>query len=203
MKKFFTNRLLSAALSIAAALVLDASLSTAQELSDNPLGEIAADMDRVVIDLSGANTAKPTQTAQKKVVGKLGVLIARLEEEAQSARGGASGSNPNRPLADSQIIGGPGGIGDLHAARKNGKQWGELPPHQRDKIVQSLTEGFPAHYQKILERYYKRLAEEKPAVSADEEPEMKEDAPAGKETNVPAKSKQPAAAKAVPADGAK
>jgi hypothetical protein len=197
MKKIFTNRLLSVALSIAAALAFDASPGRAQELSDDPLGEIAADMDRVVIDLSGANTAKPTQTAQKKVVGKLDVLIARLEEEAQSSRGNASGANPVRPLADSQIIGGPGGIGDLHAARKNGKQWGELPPHQRDKIVQSLTEGFPAHYQKILERYYKRLAEEKPAVSADEETEMKDDLPPAKET------KQPAAAKVVPADGAK
>ncbi|HXT58583.1 MAG TPA: hypothetical protein VN699_08105, partial [Pirellulales bacterium] len=79
----------------------------------------------------------------------------------------------------------------LHAARKNGKQWGELPPHQRDKIVQSLTEGFPAHYQKILERYYKRLAEEKPAVSADEEPEMKDDLPPAKKTKQPAKTKQP------------
>jgi hypothetical protein len=191
------------ALPIAAALALEAHLATGQELGADPLGEIAADMDRVVIDLSGANTAKPTQEAQKKIVGKLDVLIARLEEEAQSGRGGASGSNPNRPLADSQIIGGPGGIGDLHAARKNGKQWGELPPHQRDKIVQSLTEGFPAHYQKILERYYKRLAEEKPAVSADDDAEMKDDAPAVKEMKKPANSKKPAAAKVVPTDGAK
>jgi hypothetical protein len=26
-----------------------------------------------------------------------------------------------------------------------------------------MTEGFPAHYQQLLERYYRRLAEEKPA----------------------------------------
>ncbi|HUY88621.1 MAG TPA: hypothetical protein VMV10_07800 [Pirellulales bacterium] len=190
-------------LALPAVLWFGANNATAQELGDDPLGEIAADMDRVVLELSGAHTGKPTQTAQKKIVGKLDVLIARLEEQAASSRGGASGSNPNRPLADSQIVGGPGGIGDLHAARKNGKQWGELPPHQRDKIVQSLTEGFPAHYQKILERYYKRLAEEKPAVSAEEEPDMKEDAPAGKENEKAANPKQPAAAEAAPTGGAK
>jgi hypothetical protein len=162
---------------LTAAVVLASSVVRAQDLGGDPLGEIAADMDRVVIDLSGAHTGKPTQTAQKKIVGKLDVLIKQLEEQAAANGGGASGSNPNVPLADSKIMGGPGGIGDLHAARKNGKQWGELPPHQREKIVQSLTEGFPAHYQKILERYYKRLAEEKPATSSDEEPAMN-DAPA-------------------------
>ncbi|HVW38701.1 MAG TPA: hypothetical protein VHB99_15410 [Pirellulales bacterium] len=181
-----------------AAIVLGAGIARAQESSDDPLGEIAADMDRVVLELSGAHTGKPTQATQKKIVGKLDVLIKRLEEEAASSRGGASGSNPNRPLNDSTIMGGPGGIGDLHAARKNGKQWGELPPHQRDKIVQSLTEGFPAHYQKILERYYKRLAEEKPAAESDEEPAVKNDAPAKQNEKMP-NAKQPAP-KAPPAD---
>lgn len=194
---------LSIATAIAAWLWLGAGAARAQELSADPLGEIAADMDRVVIELSGAHTGKPTQAAQQQIVGKLDVLIARLEEQAAASNGGASGSNPNMPLADSQIIGGPGGIGDLHAARKNGKQWGELPPHQRDKIVQSLTEGFPAHYQKILERYYKRLAEEKPAASSEEGPEMKDDAPPAKKPTPAANPKQPAAAKPASAGGAK
>ncbi len=182
---------------LAAALLAAASSTVgAQELGADPLGEIALEMDRVVIDLSGHATGKRTQKKQQEIVGKLDVLIARLEEEAQSS-GGASGSNPTRPLADSQIIGGPGGIGDLHAARKTGKQWGELPPHQRDRIVQSLTEGFPAHYQKILERYYKRLAEEAPAESDDgarEMPNPPGGAAAPKDVKQPAKAPQPAAA---------
>ena len=34
-----------------------------------------------------------------------------------------------------------------------------------------MNEGFPPHYQQLLERYYRRLAEEKPAgEAADEEP---------------------------------
>lgn len=51
----------------------------------------------------------------------------------------------------------------MHAARQKGKNWGELPPKERDRILQSRNQGFPANYDKVLERYYKRLAEEKNA----------------------------------------
>lgn len=187
---------------VAVAVVAAASMSFAQELGQDPLGEIAIEMDRVAIELSNHSTGKPTQQTQKQIVSKLDTLIARLEEEAQSSRGGASNANPSRPLADSQIMGGPGGIGDLHAARKTGKQWGELPPHQRDRILQSLTEGFPVHYQKILERYYKRLAEETPAPSDEGDADMKDaanaSAPPKAADKKPANVSRPAAT-----DGAK
>ena len=157
------------------ALVLSGSLFSsqglrAQQVSDqDPLGDIAADMTFVRRSLSRLTTGKPTQKTQKIVVKKLDDLIARLEKECAACRGGgASGANPTRPLADSVIVGGPGGIGDLHAPRTGDKKWGQLPPHQRDRILQSLTEGFPAHYQRILERYYRRLAEEKPASELEE-----------------------------------
>lgn len=153
-----------------AAILATTSQVVAQDGGDDPIGTIALDMEEVVIDLSGMSTGEPTQQSQQKIVGKLEKLIAELEQQSQSMQGGASGPNPSRPAADSVIKGGPGGIGDLHAARRNGKQWAELPPHERDRIVQSMTEGFPAHYQKILERYYKRLAEEKPANAEGEAP---------------------------------
>ena len=152
------------------ALSLSTSSALAQEGGDDPIGSIALDMEEVVIDLSGMATGQPTQESQKQIVGKLEKLIEELEQQSQSMQGGASGPNPSRPAADSVIKGGPGGIGDLHAARRMGKQWAELPPHERDRIVQSMTEGFPAHYQNILERYYKRLAEEKPAGAETDEP---------------------------------
>ena len=151
---------------LCSALLLSGSIPAfAQDAGDDPIGRIALDMEEVVIDLSGMSTGQPTQESQKKIVGKLDKLIEELEQQSQSMQGGASGPNPSRPAADSVIKGGPGGMGDLHAARRMGKQWAELPPHERDRIVQSMTEGFPAHYQKILERYYRRLAEEKPAGS--------------------------------------
>lgn len=150
------------------AIVVMPIVARAQQEAADPIGELALDMEQVVIDLSGMTTGEPVQQTQKQIVSKLDKLIEELEKECQQCRGGASGAKPTRPAADSVIKGGPGGIGDLHAARKTGKQWAELPPHERERIVQSMTEGFPAHYQKILERYYKRLAEETPAGAATE-----------------------------------
>lgn len=185
------------------ALLICTPSALAQEGGDDPIGSIALDMEEVVIDLSGMATGQPTQESQKQIVGKLEKLIEELEQQSQSMQGGASGPNPNRPAADSVIKGGPGGIGDLHAARRMGKQWAELPPHERDRIVQSMTEGFPAHYQKILERYYKRLAEEKPAgaetdAPGDENPSDKQEEPDGAKPKA-----KPAAKPAAKAPGEK
>lgn len=174
------------------------SRAAAQEEAPDPIGELALQMEEVVIDLSGLTTGEPVRKTQRQIVARLDKLIADLEKESEQQRGGGSGANPSRPMADSMITGGPGGIGDLHAARKTGKQWAELPPHERDRIVQSMTEGFPAHYQKILERYYKRLAEEAPAAVGEQatDGEKKAGQPktnpaAGKRTGAPRKDAQP------------
>lgn len=150
----------------AALLVLVPAIAQAQTTpGGGPLSGIVADMSMVVLDLSQMSTGEPTQKKQESIVSKLDELIAELEKEREASRGGTSGANPSRPLADSAIIGGPGGIGDLHAPRDGGKKWGKLPPHERDRITQSLTEGFPSRYGRLLESYYRRLAEEKPVDS--------------------------------------
>lgn len=131
-----------------------------EDVAIDPLTDIALDMEAVVADLSVQETGRPTQETQATIVKKLDALIEQLERELEAAAGGASGANPQRPLPDSTIIGGPGGIGDLRTPRELGKKWGELPPKERERILQSLSEGFPPHYQKILEHYYRRLAAE-------------------------------------------
>ena len=65
-----------------------------------------------------------------------------------------------------------------------------------DRILQSLTEGFPAHYQSILEAYYKRLAVERPTADQDG------DAP-GPAPKPVMKSSKPAAAKPAAMNNAK
>lgn len=149
-----------------AALTAGAVRAAEQLSSEDPIAEIAGDMGVVVRQLEKLSTGTSTQLRQKAVVAKLDELIAKLDKECAACRGGASGANPTKPAADSIVKGGPGGIGDLHAARQAGKKWGELPAHQRDRILQSMSEGFPPYYQQILERYYRRLAEEKPAAGS-------------------------------------
>lgn len=139
------------------------SCGWAQEEEDlDPLGDVIADMQVAGSRLAKILTDKPTQQKQLDAVGKLDALIKLLEERRRQG-GGNSSANPDRPAEDSTIMGGPGGSGPLQAPRRNGNSWGQLPAHKREQILQSMTEGFPAHYQQILERYYRRLAEEKPA----------------------------------------
>jgi hypothetical protein len=153
-----------------AAIGLACSPVAAQEDTDDAPAQIVGKMQVAVGQLKKLDTGKPTQTTQKQIVESLDELIARLEKEC-AACSGRKRPNPSKPLADSRIGSGPGGMGDLHAARKEGKDWGELPAHERDRILQSMTEGFPAHYQRILERYYKRLAQERPVGGAEDAPE--------------------------------
>jgi hypothetical protein len=172
------------AVMVPSVLLAASSYVLAQDTADNPIADIAADMTVVVRDLNQLSTGKPTQETQKEIVSKLDELIAQLEKECAACKAGAKSRNPKKPLTDSIVKNGPGGQGDLHAPRNNGKKFGELPPHQRDKILQSQTEGFPSHYQQILERYYKRLAEERPAgeSEASDKPDSKKPAapdPAG------------------------
>jgi hypothetical protein len=64
-------------------------------------------------------------------------------------------------MDDSRISRGTGGIGTLVNAKEIDKDWGKLSDRERDRILQSMSEGFPPEYRAVLERYYRRLAEEK------------------------------------------
>ncbi len=69
-------------------------------------------------------------------------------------------------MDDSFIRSGTGGIGPLTNPDDGGKDWAKLSDRERDRILQSMTEGFPPEYRTVLERYYRRLAEEKSAKAA-------------------------------------
>jgi hypothetical protein len=158
-------------ITLAGAFLLGFAISArAQEdATGTPLEDITHDMKVAANHLSKKTTAKPAQLSQEEAVAKLDKLIADLEKERQSMGSGAN-PNPTRPATASTVRSGPGGMGDLHGTRDQGDRWGELPPHERDRILQSLTEGFPPHYQAILEAYYKRLAVEKRAEDPDAAP---------------------------------
>ncbi len=150
-------------LGVAVVFCLGSAPAWAQEEDDlDPLGNVIADMQSAGGRLAKLLTDKPTQQKQLDAVEKLDALIKLLEQRRNRGQGNGGGQ-PEEPLQDSMIVGGPGGSGPMHAARRNGNAWGNLPAHKREQILQSMTEGFPAHYQQILERYYRRLAEEKPA----------------------------------------
>lgn len=152
-----------------------------------PLDGVIADMQVAGGRLSKFLTDKSTQQKQQDAIDKLDLLIKVLEEQRQQqGQGGRSGRNPDEPLQDSMIVGGPGGSGPLHDPERNGRGWAQLPPHKREQILQSMTEGFPAHYQQLLERYYRRLAEERPLDDVERVPAAASAAPAAEKPETPA-----------------
>ncbi len=125
--------------------------------------DIATKMGGVVDDLGRKQTGAPVQGEQKAIVRDLDELIASLEKQCQACRNGVKRNNPRTGMDDSRISSGTGGIGTLVNPDEGGKDWGKLSDRERDRILQSQTEGFPPEYRTVLERYYRRLAEEKSA----------------------------------------
>jgi hypothetical protein len=142
--------------SIAALAVISSTRAQAQP----SLTGISVKMTGVAGELAKTRTGEPVQAKEKSIVRDLDELIAALEKECANCRGVKS-NTPSRPMADSMIRSGTGGIGTLVEPRGSNKDWAKLSARERDRILQSMTEGFPPEYRLVLERYYRRLAEEK------------------------------------------
>jgi hypothetical protein len=123
----------------------------------DPFRHLQTDMVEIVDDLADGQTHTPAHVSQPKIISRLDMLIELLEKQCKS---GGGGGKPNSPLRRSVLAGGPGGIGDLNAPRNIRRKWAELTPKERERILQSRTEGFPAGYEEILGEYYRRLATE-------------------------------------------
>jgi hypothetical protein len=137
----------------------------AADASGDPIGPIAAQMKDVAGDLTALKTDAPVQTKQKNVVAALDTVIKELEQQCRGSGGGGN-PNPTKPMNRSILAKGPGGSGPLHDAAAGTRVWGQLPPKEREQILQSKTEGFPAGYESVLANYYSRLAQEQVAPEA-------------------------------------
>jgi hypothetical protein len=120
---------------------------------------------------------------QRQVVADLDELIAQL---AQQCRSGACESDgaPKQTSQRSQPANKPGepksgqgtspardsttrlGRGDPRAAEPADREellknlWGHLPPHAREQMLQSYSVEFLPEYEREIEQYFRRLAEE-------------------------------------------
>ena len=46
----------------------------------------------------------------------------------------------------------------MRSPQQDGRKWAELTPKEREKILQSKTDGFPAGYDEILADYFRKLS---------------------------------------------
>jgi hypothetical protein len=136
---------------------------------DDP-ADIARDMAAVRDRLQTAKAGPKTQQMQKDVVAKLDKLIKEKEDQGkgkgQGAKGeqdvggtpGSPGGQSNGPAADSAPGGWDGkGSVDEKLLKNLGQNWGKLPPHQRQAIVNQMTRDLPPKYKPMIEDYYRAL----------------------------------------------
>ena len=145
--------------------------------ADVKVEAIAGRMGGVVDELGRKQTGAPVQGEQKAIVGELDALIASLEQECQNCRGGIKKPG-GKGANESTISRGTGAVGPMINPNDGGKDWAQLSERERDRILQSMSEGFPPEYRTVLERYYRRVAEEKGAKAVAKAPAAAPAAPA-------------------------
>lgn len=133
------------------------------------LDEVASLMGYSAARLKVADATQRVRARQDEAAALLDKLVEEAQQREQQ-QGGASqrrAGQDKRPRSAAQQSAlpesGAAPIGELHraAAADPGEMWGQLPPAQRERILDSLRDRFPSRYRQLVEQYYRSLAEEK------------------------------------------
>lgn len=149
-----------------------------QESDANPLAEIAQRMKQVERRISNRETSSRLQAMQQDIVAELDRLIQQMQQQpsggqskgspssssqqssSQSSVSGAQESK--RPATDSapRLGKADGESTDLAEMQKMlDEVWGHLPARVREQMQNATVEQFLPKYERLIEEYYKRLAE--------------------------------------------
>ena len=135
-------------------------------LKVDSLDEIARLMEDVRRRLALARAGKAVRDEEDQIVAKLEKMIEELEKQRQQQQqqkqqaGNPRGKRPNNPLDDSRAaeLKAPGEVDPKSLGKKDG--WGNLPPKQRQEVLQQIGRELPAHFRETIEEYFKRLAQD-------------------------------------------
>jgi hypothetical protein len=147
-----------------------------QTWKDKDLASIARKMENIERRLELSRGGPVTQKMQKEVVARLDEMIKKLENQAKAngskqnggncpgggpPQGGPpNGNNPSAPATESGIANG-GGTGhvDPIKIRKLAEEWGRLPPRERTRNLQEMTQGMSPRHREAIENYFRNLAQ--------------------------------------------
>lgn len=132
-------------------------------LKPDSLDEVSRLMDDVERRLGLGRAGRRVRQQEDDVIAKLDKMIKEIEErrkqQAQQA-GAAGGAAPSNPMPDS-MPGGGSGPGEVDPKRTGSQSgWGNLPPKERQEVLQQISKGLPAHYRDVIEEYFRKLARE-------------------------------------------
>jgi len=136
-------------------------------LKEDSLDEIARMMDDIRRRLALARAGKVVRDEEDEVIKKLEKMIDDLEQQRQmkqmqkqQSKNAKSARQPNSPMQDSQRaeLKGAGDVDPKNLGKRDG--WGNLPPKERQEVLQQIGRELPAHFRETIEEYFKRLAQD-------------------------------------------
>jgi hypothetical protein len=134
-------------------------------LKPDSLDEIARLMSDVGRRLDLARAGKKVRDEEETIIAKLEKLIEEKEKQQQQQQqpqsGNPQGSQSANPAQDSRPTGdirGKGEVDPKNIGKKDG--WGNLPPKERQEVLQQIGRELPAHFRETIEEYFKRLAQD-------------------------------------------
>jgi hypothetical protein len=159
----------------------------APSAEQDPLGHISRQMRRAERLIPAEGKRADAETLQRQIIEDLARLIDQAEQQRaqqqssknskqqQSAKrqsvqqpkpstANSPGKNSSKPAADSTER-----LGQAEAAKPDPElfkgllkdSWGNLPEREREQMMQMSRERFLPQYELLIERYYRRLAEER------------------------------------------
>jgi hypothetical protein len=136
-------------------------------LKTDSLDEIARMMEDVRRRLALARAGKTVRDEEEEIVNKLEKMIEELEKQRQQMQqkqkqaNNPRGKRPNNPLDESRAADtkGAGEVDPKSLGKKDG--WGNLPPKERQEVLQQIGRELPAHFRETIEEYFKRLAQDR------------------------------------------
>lgn len=148
--------------------------------STDPLTRIGQRMRTAKNLIDGRNTSTQTQQLQEEILDDLAALIAKLQSQQMRSNdehsndpgsqlrpgagdGNADGQADQRPEKSTDRLG--NSETTLTALQKQREllrrmNWGSLPDRLRDQVRSTRVEQFLPKYARLIEQYYKRLADE-------------------------------------------
>lgn len=145
---------------------------------ENPLAKVGQQMRSVQARIDQQDTSAQTQEIQKEIVDELSKLIEQTRKQCkggsgkpgagkQATKGGTGNANgqvrPGPAKESTERVGKPDSQAVDNVAVKDvmRRVWGHLPDKLRDQMQAQLSDQFLPKYEKLIEEYYKRLAEDK------------------------------------------
>jgi hypothetical protein len=144
---------------------------------EDPLARIGQKMRSSQERIAGKDTSLETQAAQKEILADLAKLIEQTKKQCNSGGNGKPGSGKSSPQAGAGTGDAPPGQAREATDRVGRSEreetetadvkdilrriWGHLPDKMREQMQAQLSEQFLPKYEKLIEEYYKRLAEDR------------------------------------------